>query len=135
MKRVLTDEEKTNINEGVASQLEELCNAEKENLIQHNDAVWNRVASPKGLNELIGKDPRGPISSFRLFGSEAKDQTFFQEAERDINVVKQDLKSKWDQEPLDEKALKERLGSEMLRLARTWGSGTSQSAENAKFGD
>jgi hypothetical protein len=140
MKRVLTDEEKKNINEGVASKLEELCHAVKGNLIQHNNAVWDGVASPQGLNELIGRDPRGPISSFRLFGTEAKDQTFFQEAERNINSVKQDLDGKWDQEPLDEGALKERLGSEMSRLASKWGSGISQSKpfsnpENAKFGD
>ena len=135
MKRVLTDEEKKNINEGVASKLEELCDAVKGNLIQQNNAVWDRVASPMGLNELIGRNPAAPISSFRLFGAEAKDQTFFQEAQRDINSVKQELESEWDQKPLNEEALKKRLGSEMLRLARTWGSGISQSAENAKFGD
>jgi hypothetical protein len=140
MKRVLTDQEKTKINEGVASQLEELCDAVKKNLIQRNDTVWNGVASPQGLNELIGRDQVDTISSFGLFGTEAKDQTFFQEAQRNINIVKKGFESKWDKEPLGKKALEKELQSEMSRLARNWGSSMSQSSsfsppENAKFRD
>jgi hypothetical protein len=140
MKRVLTDQEKKNIKEGVAAELEKLCHAVKQNLIQSNNTVWNGATSPKGLNELIGYAQMAPISSFRLFGTEAKDQTFSREVEREVNLVKKGFESKWDQEPLDEKALKKELYSKMLGLAKKWGSGIPPSddsplaLENAKFG-
>ena len=94
----------------------------KDNLVRHNDAIWNQATSPKGLHSLISGDPRRPIASFGLFGEQAKDQTFFQEAQREVAGAKRDFAGKWDQQPLDRgKSVEKELQSNS-RLARSWGS-------------
>ena len=77
MKRVLSDQEKSAIQQGVATALRSLCSNVKDNLVRDNAAIWNQATSPKGLHSLISGDPRRPIASFGLFGEQAKESDLF----------------------------------------------------------
>ena len=48
MKRVLSDQEKSAIQQGVATALRSLCSNVKDNLVRQNDAIWDQATSPKG---------------------------------------------------------------------------------------
>ena len=139
MKRVLSDQEKSAIQQGVADALSSLCSNVKDDLVRDNDAIWDQATSPKGLHSLISRDPARPIASFGLFGEQAKDQTFFQEASREVAGAKGDFAGEWDQQPLDKEKVKDKVHSKLASLAGRWGSGISQSRTdddrpNAKFG-
>jgi hypothetical protein len=122
MKRVLSDQEKSAIQQGVATALRSLCSNVKDNLVRQNDAIWNQATSPKGLHSLISVDPQRPIASFGLFGEQAKDQTFFREAYREVNGAREDFAGEWDQQPLDKGKVAEAVRSRLANLGDRWGS-------------
>jgi hypothetical protein len=122
MKRVLSDQEKSAIQQGVATALRSLCSNVKDNLVRHNDAIWNQATSPKGLHSLISGDERRPIASFGLFGEQAKDQTFFREAYKEVDSARESFVGEWDQQPLDEGKVAEAVRSRLANLGDRWGS-------------
>jgi hypothetical protein len=122
MKRVLSDQEKSAINQGVATALRSLCSNVKDTLVQQNDAIWNQATSLRGLHALISNSPQRPIASFGLFGEQAKDQTFFQEAYRKVEDARNDFVGMWDQQPLDKEKVGKAVGSRLANLGDRWGS-------------
>jgi hypothetical protein len=122
MKRVLSDQEKSAINQGVATALRSLCSNVKDTLVRQNDAIWNQATSPRDLHALISDNPWCPIASFGLFGEQAKDQTFFQEAYREVKLARESFVGMWDQQPLDKGKVGEAVRSRLADLGKRWGS-------------
>ena len=106
MNRVLSDQEKSAIQQDVATALRSLCSNRKDNLVLENDAIWNQATS--GLHALISDDPRRPIASFGLFGEQAKDQIFFRKPPAKSRR-EEDFAGEWDQQPLDEGKVKDKV--------------------------
>jgi hypothetical protein len=122
MKRVLSEEEKSAINQGVATALRSLCSNVKDDLVRKNDDIWKQATSLRGLHALISDNPRCPIASFGLFGEQAKDQTFFREAYREVDDARNDFVGMWDQQPLDKGKVAGAVRSRLANLGDRWGS-------------